>query len=525
MKKIGSLFVFFSLCFLNVSISLAGSLSDTLNPALRIDLQRIEETWRILDRYADHVWPGWNNYVDVPFQIEYPNGLRLHIGEPNSPNNFKLVHGFLVRGKNVYINSSRLNSLVLSTRHYIYGGGVGMGKHPTMRVRAYLITPEKEKTAEEEVKALGNPNFSPELPYSTDYSIFVLMHELFHCFANYAPLFWSDQKIYEPDLNYAVYAEIEGDLLEKVAYEPTLDSLKADLRKFLAVRAMRREGLLDYQKAYESGREKADGTAEYVDYKIIDRMKSGFERGISHEVDPLYFGFRYASYFHLMTMRNVHETRKNTLLASGKVYGNGLFMCLILDKLMPAWKKDLFTSNSMLDDLIVQTVQADKTQDTMLIQEIKRDYAFEALAQRHGPAIAERDSVIEYFQIPNNRYFVIDFDSLGLSPEIVPHGKRFERTMAAFYSRGIKTAKVGDLTIEGREVPACFDYLTHTFRFVETGLAGVPLKYNLKYIRKDSDGVFFDVNISTQEFNLHATKVKIFESTNEVKFKILPGPR
>jgi hypothetical protein len=41
--------------------------ADGLPDYMRIDLKRLEETWHILDRFADKIWPGWKGYVAGSF--------------------------------------------------------------------------------------------------------------------------------------------------------------------------------------------------------------------------------------------------------------------------------------------------------------------------------------------------------------------------------------------------------------------------------------------------------------------------
>jgi hypothetical protein len=33
-----------------------------------IEIARLQETWDVLDHFAEKVWPGWNGYLDCPLE-------------------------------------------------------------------------------------------------------------------------------------------------------------------------------------------------------------------------------------------------------------------------------------------------------------------------------------------------------------------------------------------------------------------------------------------------------------------------
>ena len=48
-----------------------------LEPYIEAELFRLEETYRILDRYAEELWPGWTEYAKIPIKVNFPNGVIL----------------------------------------------------------------------------------------------------------------------------------------------------------------------------------------------------------------------------------------------------------------------------------------------------------------------------------------------------------------------------------------------------------------------------------------------------------------
>ena len=39
----------------------------TLHPVMKMELNRLDELWNVLDQVAAKVWPDWTGYADVPF--------------------------------------------------------------------------------------------------------------------------------------------------------------------------------------------------------------------------------------------------------------------------------------------------------------------------------------------------------------------------------------------------------------------------------------------------------------------------
>lgn len=514
----------FSICLINILLFSKASSQSVLPEALQMDLKRVEETWKILDRYAEEAWPGWKNCDAIPFQLDYPNGLSLHIGQPANLGKFKLIESITLRGKKIFLDDSRINSLTISPRLTFGGGGAGVGNgHPTMRVRRALITKELENKADSLMRNLGSPSWPSAIVYSTDNTIFGLTHELFHCFTDFGAMFWTGDTLFEADLNYAVFAEIEGNLLEKAAFESDSIKMKDYLEKSLVAREMKRRSMSDRQKTYESDREKCEGTAEYAAYRIVQFLKSGYEASLSHKDDPLYFGFRYSDYFPAMRLYAYHESFKNTHDAGSKCYANGFFKCLILDKLLPQWKTDFFEKKKSFDDLITQFVNLKEGNTSSLLGAIKKEYRYETLLQRHSPVIAERDSTIHYFQNSRIEFYVLNIKEMGLMPNITSSGTPYWHGLQCYYSSGITDIQVGDMTYNSKGVPLYYDIATRSIKLPDLDSPKDGQRYDLKYSRLDTDSCYYDVTITSKSFTMHATKLQIIKSPSQVEFRILPA--
>jgi 6-pyruvoyl-tetrahydropterin synthase len=492
-----------------------------------MDLKRVEETWRILDTYSEQVWPGWKNCSEVPFRIDYPNGLSLQIGEPRKIGKYKLVDGMTLRGKKIYLDDSRLNSLTITSRLYLAGGGAGggAGKKFEMNIRRNLITSEQEKKADSLMKSLGNSTWPKEIVYSTDQTIVILTHELFHCFTNFAPLYYTDDTLFISDLNYAVFAEIEGELLEKAAFELDSSKVKYYLKESFIAEQIKRHSMTNRQQEFESDQEKAEGTATYVEHRIVQLLKKGYEPGLTHNDDPLYYSFRFSDYFSAKNLKTIRDCCKDPVAVTGRNYGNGFFKCLILDKLMPAWKNGFFENKKSFDQLIGQLIELKKEEQQTLLDAMKKEYQSEKLIQRYSPIIAERDSIIKYFQNPFMNFYAVNIKEMAQLPipDIVSSGAYYRARFKSYYLSGITNIRVGDMTCDSKGIPVCYDIPSESIILPDRDSQKDGQVYDLKYSRQDADSSYSHVTITSKNFTLHATKLRIVISPTQVEFKILPA--
>jgi hypothetical protein len=496
---------------------------NTLPEALRIDLKCVEETWRILDKYSEQVWPGWKNYTEIPFRIDYPNGLSLEIGEPRKIGKFKRIDSLTLRGKNIYLDNSRLNSVILTPRLYFGGGGAG----GEMYIKRGLITTEWEQHANSLIKILGNSSWPREIVYSTDQTIISLVHELFHCFVNFFPIRDSYYTPFESDLNYAVFAEIEGGLLEKAAFELDTAKVKNYLKESLIVRQMKRCSMSERQREYESDQEKCEGTAMYTAHRIVQLLKNGYTPGLSQNEDPLYYGFRYCDYFPANDLNEFHKSCKDPLNVNGKNYANGFFKCLILDKLIPNWKNGFFENKISFDQLIVQLVDLKEDEQPILLVALKKEYRYEELVQHHSPVIAERDSIIRYFQNNAMNYYIVNIKEMAVAPipNITSSGTYYRYHSQHYYSSGITNITEGDMTCNSQGISICYNINTKSIILPNTDSRKDGQGYDLKCSQQNADSSYSNVTITSKSFTLHATKLRIIKSPTQVEFRIMPAVR
>ncbi|HLP80958.1 MAG TPA: hypothetical protein VK141_03055 [Nitrosomonas sp.] len=499
----------------------------------RLELQRVDEAWRILDRYAALAWPGWKNNTNIPFRIDYPNGVSLYIGKPASIGRWqmfdstlmKLVDSTLLRGKKIYLDESRKNTIQLTSRLAPGGGGAGLGGAvPNMNIRRLILTDHDVHYADSVWKASGCPPWPKEMSYSTDNQIAILVHELFHCYTNFGPGFSIGDTLFSADLNYAIFSEIEGELIEKAANETDTARMKDLLVQFLQVRKQKRRSMSPKQQAYESDQEKAEGIATYATDRIINLLSHDYEPLLSSKEDPLYFGFRYVEYFSAQNLDMFHRVNKSTLQTGAKAYGTGYFICNVLDKMLPDWKHDFFQRSRSMDSLIVQ-LSTQAARDTAgMLEKIIQEYHYAELEKRHSRVIGSRDSIITVLSDPKLKSFAIQYGEVSMMPIplIRSTGAVYSRAMKYYYAPGSGSIQLGDMNCQCREIPMCLDIHTKAIILPDVDGTVDTLHYELHFNAQEAEDTYGNVTISGQHFTLRAPRVKIVKTSAQVQFVILP---
>jgi len=148
-----------------------------LEPYLEIELQRLEETYTVLERFGKNIWPGWTNYRDPEFRVQFPNLVFLIVGPRTAvPEGYQLLEGRTVHAKPVYIN--RKDELPITPQPPLGGGG---GGGLTIRIRLQPFQMRPDVTPPDTAAARSDQPFEPHYDIS-EQQILVYVHEFFHGF-------------------------------------------------------------------------------------------------------------------------------------------------------------------------------------------------------------------------------------------------------------------------------------------------------------------------------------------------------
>lgn len=182
-----------------------------------------------------------------------------------------------------------------------------------------------------DIKTL-KPNTSYEKLYSG------IVHEMFHCYQNEI-----GDKRYPNEVmavNYPSNKEnitlrtLERKYLLRAVFERDIEEKNKLISQFISYREKRKDIIGDYLD-YELGLESMEGTAMYVEYKgFLEKSLLPREFVLSK------YGLDLSDY-----PKDLKKLRPSC-------YSAGVFICLLLDKLVPDWKVEYIQSQKFLYDIL-----------------------------------------------------------------------------------------------------------------------------------------------------------------------------
>lgn len=260
-------------------------------------LTRLEAARRLAD-LSDDLWPHWD-ISDAPFALYRPGATCYLVHHPEPPSGFERLRGRLpVRGR-VYRGPASAADVA---------PGTGMlGGEPT----AYL---DLEEFAEQPLPVAFREAFRA---YHTE-----------HCRDMTEPVDLFEGYPLTPK-NMAL-ADIECELLTRAVRAPG-DSLEQRALEFLAVRTVRRIGILGEAVNYERWLEVVNGIPAYIGERCRDEASSYLD-GEAREL--LSVGLDGPGCFHACA------ESKGSLgwYSMDRFACTGASVCMLLDRLVPEWK-------------------------------------------------------------------------------------------------------------------------------------------------------------------------------------------
>ncbi len=507
----------------------------TLPDYMKTDLRRIEETWNVLDQYAEKIWPGWKNYADVPFHLHYPNGVQLLVGHPSPTDGFELVPGIEPRGKKVYVDRRKEISLKLEQPLGGGGGILPFGKDKTVWTVDLRVGPisleepkkEKKKGAAEEA---AEPPLPRELRTASERQILTNIHELFHCFQREVYKYRYGNLHANTDANYAIYAEVEGLALEKAYLETDADRAKDYLKDFLAARMLKRRSLTEAEQNQESEDDLMEGTAVYSEAMTLELMKKGYKPRLTKEEDPYFLGFKDVDQYLKEKLDSLKSSREESMDARMKCYPYGCFQALLLTRYFPGWQTDFFQKNKFMDAALQEALGIGEEDKAKIGERLKERYPIGEITERHTMQIQKRDDALEMIEGRRGRVYIVNFKPTQeyIHPETA--GETYRVGLINIFPDGIERIKIQDVLFEGQKTPIILDQLYYV-KWVDTEAkvgakeeteAGARARreavapsvapekgYQLKYSRKEGEDIYYDAEFTTRGFVLKAPKILV----------------
>jgi hypothetical protein len=361
-----------------------------IDPALFIYLNQCREVMRSV---GDAVWKGWDP-TRTPVLFYRPRVQDVLIGYPHKPEGFQELTGFNpLGGETVYyrdgttfIEDDGQNTVtdIDGIRTLVVADTFSNQRN---QLNGVLLGRDQDFAR----KWLENWNFLPDDPYD---QMAMILHEGFHAFqAARAPDKGPDEMsaIDYPLLdaaNNSLWA-LEAALMTDALLNGSPDARGAKIRELVAVRSERRAGLAEEAVAYEDRTEYLEGLAKYIEFRFLEETRS-------LEPDPRLFFIHGFSGFgpRLEEIRNESILRIKDIVAANvdmtgnkfgvgplrfRLYSSGAALALLLDKVAPGWKADIFKEGVYLFDKLKKAVPLTVAESAGLVSRAKSEYGYEGI--------------------------------------------------------------------------------------------------------------------------------------------------
>ena len=411
-----------------------GAKGETLDRYMAIEIGRLEETRRLLERFAEEIWPGWDNYGRVEFRFRFPNQALLAVNPPAPPAGFQAVKGHAGHCGPVYIDRSRQEPGAI--RGTLLGGGGG-----GLQVRIHL----------REVPGIRRG--------VGDEQILLYVHEMFHGFQSKVMSVDSDEALldYLVGAEYAALSEVEGIAMERALQEPDAARARECLLDYNLARQYKRGFIPAAMAAAEESIAVSEGTASYAAQRMAMLILRGrYRPRLSRRLDPSFDGFRgLKEYLEAEMTAGPREERGDTFDTIGKYYSFGAHLCFLLDRFLPGWKKDFFSRGKSLDALVAGCLQSPAglgPADFALRFEPR--YGWKRILARHAAAVAERDAAVALLARRRGRAYVVDLTAIREFARPRPSGRQFRLPgTKIIYPDGIQALIVGAVELSASAAP------------------------------------------------------------------------
>jgi hypothetical protein len=521
----------------------AGAQTKTkLEPYLEIEVQRLEETYTVLERFAKDIWPGWTNYLDPEFQVQFPNLVFLIVGPRTAvPDGYQLVEGRTVHGKPVYIN--RKEELPIKLQPPLGGGG---GGGLTIRIRLQQFPMRPDVKPPEKAAAKGDRPFEPHYDVS-EAQILLYVHEFFHGFQTIAipgrapkptpavsqaaekppalPPAPRRSGPREPDivvtLDYSTYSNVEALALKAACAAVDAKQARERLSDYLVARHFKQKTMVPREIEFENETQRSEGTALYSDTKMASLILAARYGGNGkHEGDPAFSSWRgMRSYLDEKLARQIEYSGSSTLDTLSKYYVFGAHLCFIFDRISPKWKTAFFQSQKSLDKVVEETLKLTEADERRIAAGLEARYKVSDVRAKHKKVLDERDAAIALVKSRQGKRYIVDFERTKEFFDTMPRGKSVRLGVEQIFVNGIERLTFGDISLTSIDTPMHRPWLW-TVEWVDTGAADGVKGYELT-CRERVGAVCKGAEFKTAGFTLNAPEVELSDTGKEVRITIL----
>ena len=374
-----------------------------LEPYIEAELLRLEETYRILDRYGEDLWPGWTNYAKIPIKVNFPNGVILLVTPSGAQPDFERIAGRSVFGKAVYVNRKNQTSVEVRPPLFEQRGRGGAQIELDMG-QADLPPLEAERPAALETRLKEESR--PETPFNlaprgdSDSHILMYVHEHFHGhqtrFSQFQGALPGDALLrgFKVTAEYAAWSHIEGLALRR-AYVESQDAAALDLLKdFVVAREIKHAYMPRGTAAAEARISLMEGLPSYVSLKTAMLLKDSTDKpGIDRAKDPFFYNYAYVDgYIDNIMRKGMDFAVRWTEDKQGRYYLYGAYQCFLLDRFAPGWKRGFLEKEMNLDSAMAGLLKISEGEKEEIKRRLPARYGYDEILAFHENALKTKKS-------------------------------------------------------------------------------------------------------------------------------------
>ena len=377
-----------------------------LESYIEAELLRLEETYRILDRYGEELWPGWTNYAKIPVKVNFPNGVVLLVAPASrSQPGFERIAGRSISGKAVYVDRRNQNSTEVRPPLSPQRGRGGAQIELDMG-QPDLPPLEAERSAALEARLKDGSR--PETPFDlaplgdSDSHILMYVHEHFHGHQSRFPQFQGalpgDALLqrFKANAEYAAWSHIEGLALRR-AYVESQDAAALDfLKDFAVAREVKHAYMPRGTPAAEARISLKEGLPSYVSLKTAMLLRDpGYKPGMDRTKDPFFYDFTYVNgYIDNIMRKGMDFAVSWTEDKQGKYYLYGAYQCFLLDRFAPGWKRGFLEKEKNLDSVMADLLKISEGEKETIKRRLSTRYGYDEILAFHENALKTKKNPI-----------------------------------------------------------------------------------------------------------------------------------
>jgi hypothetical protein len=363
--------------------------------------------------------------------------------------------------------------------------------------------------------------------------ILIYVHEAFHCLQANLQLVaqkggfmkpMGKQVDYDAELDYGVFADIEGQALLRAHRENDPAKALEYLKEAFAARKLKQGTLPEGAAAVEVKRTAAEGTSTYSELKTAALMKESGYPGPTTAKDPdVMAALRTVeAYFEDNGSSRLEQMASRTLDVGQRFYLYGGFYGLLLDRFLPEWKDEFFEKDRTLDEVLDGLLKMSKEDQSRISQAWESRYGLKALRDKHGRVIQDRDEAVKLVTGRTGRKFQIDLRraqrGFSISPRNQDHVVTFRGDQ--YFPHGLTKFEYGSLSLVYEDTPMKMSYASRTLEWIDIETGSGEKGYELTYGGRDGD-LYKNVTLKTKGFTMTAKGARIAEDAGTVTISIV----